>query len=210
MIVKIFGGEPKLRVEKVYKKDEEEYIIGVDKGSYNAISYGLTPNLSIGDFDSVTQDQFAKIKEHSQQLMTFESEKDLVDTELAIIEALKLKPQRIELYGMTGSRLDHFYVNMNLLQSVALEGVDVHLIDEHNDIYVLDEGMHKIYKNAYTYLSIFAIEKSDITVSGTKYILEDYTLLPNDNMCISNEIIEEYALIETSDPILIIQSKDLT
>ena len=39
-------------IEKINKEDiKDSFIVGVDLGSYNAISHGIIPDIAIGDFE---------------------------------------------------------------------------------------------------------------------------------------------------------------
>lgn len=208
-MIKIIGGEPSLRLDKVYHKDEIEKIIGVDKGAYTALTYGIDVDYAIGDFDSVTPDQLNQIRKHARELIRHPSMKDKSDTELALDFAINLNPHTILIYGATGARLDHFIVNMNLLEKYKDLDIDISIVDELNKLTAQTEGKYYIYKSKYKYFSLFSYEDSVINIKNSKYNLERYKLTKLDNLCVSNEIVGDHALIEVlKGSVLIVQSRD--
>ena len=44
-----------------------DFLLGVDRGAYFLIENGISPDMAIGDFDSVTHSQLARIKEESKE-----------------------------------------------------------------------------------------------------------------------------------------------
>ena len=64
----------------------DSYIIGCDKGALNAINSGYTPNLSIGDFDSIDDLELDYVKKNSKELIKLNPIKDKTDVEEAFIK----------------------------------------------------------------------------------------------------------------------------
>ncbi|MDY3946546.1 MAG: thiamine diphosphokinase, partial [Ezakiella sp.] len=63
-----------------------DYIVACDKGAEAFLSTELTPNIIVGDFDSVDQSKLAQLKEKGISIKEYEIEKDFSDLELALIE----------------------------------------------------------------------------------------------------------------------------
>ena len=61
MIIKIFTGPLNYSVNKVYKQDDDEFIIGVDSGCMHLLKSNIIPDLGIGDFDSVSETEYKTI-----------------------------------------------------------------------------------------------------------------------------------------------------
>lgn len=182
MIIKIFTGPNNYDISSLYNKEVNEYIIGVDIGAFLLAENKNTIDLSIGDFDSVNQDQFNLIKKFSKKIKKFDEKKDYTDTYLALQVALSMDYDEIVIYGGTGGRFDHGFANMNLLKLGKISIVS-------NDImmYMLDPGSFEI-ENKFKYISLFAIEDvKDLTLKGFKYELNNIDLSTEDPLCISNE-----------------------
>lgn len=88
------------------------YIIAVDGGLKHCDRMEITPNLIIGDLDSIPPDlltKYAHIPIHKYPV-----KKDETDIELAVNQALKLKPESVTLFGALGKRTDHTLSNLFL------------------------------------------------------------------------------------------------
>lgn len=175
--------------------------IAVDGGILSLIELGIQPTYMIGDFDSV---EFNKIK-HYDHIIQLPCRKDDADTQVAIKQALELGYDEIELYGVTGGRLDHFFAVCRLL--VLYKDVTITIYDDFNKIYLLKPGSHCISKDGYDYISFFAINQSQLTLKGLEYPLDDYCLSYDNPLCLSNEIKNNQCEVINSDYIYCIQAK---
>ena len=82
------------------------------------------------------------------------------------------------------------------------------LMEAKNRIRVLHQGLYKI-KKEYTYLSFIPLKESIISEQGVAYPLERKKLFKEDIYAISNEIVDEYALITIHEgSVLMIEAKD--
>lgn len=182
MIVKIFTGPLNYDVSKLYTQSEDEYIIGVDSACKLLLDNNIVPDLGVGDFDSVTIDEFRLIKDKIKNLETHSSVKNYTDTYLAVKEAIDLDAEEIIIYGGLGNRLDHTFANINLLKLGPIT-----IIDNYTKVYMIDPGEYDI-KNQYKYVSFFAIEDvKNLTLTNFKYELTLISLDTFNPLCISNE-----------------------
>ncbi|MCD6482195.1 MAG: thiamine diphosphokinase [Candidatus Izimaplasma sp.] len=182
MIVKIFAGPLNYDFKKVYTKDEEEYIVGVDQGGLILLKNNIRIDLAIGDFDSVTKDEFKKIEAAAVEIKKYRTRKDYTDLYLAIEEILEFDYKKIIVYGAMGGRFDHSYANLSLLRLGSIS-----IITENNIMYALTPGTHQI-KNNHKYISFFAFEDiPDLTLKGFTYEKRNFELFVDDPLCISNE-----------------------
>lgn len=176
--------------------------IGVDHGVEELLKQGIKPIYSIGDFDSL-KDKEILTKLAIKQLP---ERKDVTDTHAAIEYVIDKGYDEIEVYGVTGGRIDHFLAAMCLLEKY--ENINIKLIDKQNCITLLKPGIHKIESNGYYYFSLFACHESIISIKSAHYPLDNYLLKRSDPLCVSNQIKDNYTLIENSHNIILIQSKD--
>lgn len=195
MKVAICGGGP---VHIGLPKDVE--YIGVDHGIDTLLSQGITPILGVGDFDSIIKTSLLE----SLSIVRLPVRKDITDTHHAIEVAIERGYDEIDIYGVTGGRVDHYMACICLLQT--FNNCKIRLLDEHNCIYVLKAGVHNIYPYHYTYLSFFAFDTTTISISSCEYPLDHYILKKEDPLCVSNQIQGDYAIVEVSQDILCIQS----
>ena len=80
MIIKIFTGPLNYSVNKVYKQDDDEFIIGVDSGCMHLLKSNIIPDLGIGDFDSVSETEYKTIVSKIKNLKTYDRVKDYTVT----------------------------------------------------------------------------------------------------------------------------------
>lgn len=175
-----------------------DMIVGVDYGAYQLAKSKVFMDVAIGDFDSVSKDELKLIKEFSKTIVSLKAEKDETDSEAALIYLKKLGLTNITLIGDVGSRLDHFLINLKLVEKYK-----VTYVLEHSKIFYLEKGLHQV-KKAYKYLSLFTSSNCRLSISGVKYPLENKPIDHLDTFLSSNEIIEDFANIEILEGSLIV------
>lgn len=203
MIVKIFIGPMNYDIDRLYQKDEHEYIIGVEQGAIGAIKKGLKIDLALGDFDSVSEKDLTNIRKNALQTDTFKERKNHTDSYLAIKAALKLDPDEILVYGGMGGRVDHTYANILLLKHG-----NITLMNDTHRMYCLKPGNHIIH-NQHEYISFFALtEVTGLKLIDFSYELTHYDLNSFDPLCISNQGSGKLSFDEGL--LLVIESRDKT
>lgn len=187
-----------------------DFIIGVDRGAYWLIKNNIIPDISIGDFDSVTQKEFNTIKSKSKEIITYSTNKDFTDLELAVNKAISLQPKSIEIYGSLGTRLDHSLASIQLLEKLLKNNIPTTITNDTNKCIICD-SIIKIKKDKnYKYLSILPVSKHvTISISGCKYPLNKAKITRSISLCVSNEIVSGSATITIHRGLaLIILSRD--
>lgn len=199
-------------VDENYLKefDKGHYIISVDRASVDLIDKGIIPDISIGDFDSVSESELEIIEKNVKKIIRYHPEKDETDLELAIIYSIRLLPNEVIIRGATGKRLDHELANIYLLKRYLDKHINAHIIDPNNKITLIDKKTIINKDKRYKYLSLIPYtEKAIVSISGCKYNVSRKALLKESSRGVSNEIIDSTAKIEVHEGVLIIiQSKD--
>ena len=198
-------------------------VFAVDKGLEAVDKLEITPDVIIGDFDSVKRSILDKYNEKiaSKSIDTVKIEhptmKDDSDTELAVKNAIDSGAKKITIIGATGSRMDHVLANLSLLIKMSEAGIEGDIVDETNRIRLLSSrsGRNEIViekENQFgKYVSLIPIEKAvyHVTMEGMLYPLYDSTLMWGNSLTISNEINEKTARIRVGDgTVLLIESRD--
>lgn len=166
-----------------------DYIIGADRGALYLIQRRISPDLAVGDFDSVSNEERAQIRAASRSYINCDAiDKNFTDTELAFHHALDMNPKQISFFGVTGTRLDHTMANIHLLRKAVDAGIMCQIIDNHNLI-MLTNSCITLHRNSYPYVSLLplSLTVSGITLTGFKYPLYDATLEIGQSLGISNE-----------------------
>lgn len=182
------------------KVDRTIPYIGVDGGVQSLKQLGIQPQYIVGDFDSLKD----KTLLENIETEVLPHIKDDTDTEVAIKHAIAWGYHKIDLYGVTGGRLDHFFTVCRLL--IKYKEYQLTIYDRQNKIYLLKPGVHQIEKDGYEFLSFFAIEPCQLTLDGVMYPLENYCLEYQDGLCVSNEILNNVARVNCNQYLFCIQS----
>ena len=193
-------------------KERYSLIIAADKGLVVLDRLKILPDMILGDFDSAGTDIINKYRSKSVPVMTYPSQKDKTDTELAFEWALEQNPSVIDLAGATGSRLDHTMANIYLLLAALRKNVDAKILDPGNKIY-LKAGNFVIKKDRqhgdFVSLLPFTYQVKGLKLRGFKYPLDGITLTAGSSLGISNEIVEEEGRVEFDEGILLVfETKD--
>ena len=203
-ICAIFAGGPEegIPCEPV---PESAFILCADSGLHLAEHLHRTPDLVLGDFDSL-----GAVPEHLPH-MTVPVEKDDTDTMLAVRVALERGFRDIRIYGGFGGRLDHTIANLQTLEYLRLHGADGLVCGVRDCARMLCSGESLQLKQRPDWsLSLFAWSErcEDISVSGAFYPLSHGTLTRSFPLGVSNHITAESAEITCgSGMLLVMQSK---
>lgn len=190
-------------------KQKPDLIVGVDGGMRALWVIGEKPDYILGDFDSCDAMVLKHFRHEGVPEITFSSEKDMTDTELAIRSMIDRGITEATIIGATGTRMDHTLANMMLLHSYA-DAIDLVVVNETNKIQIAGTGM-PIAKDGYKYLSLIPMsdQVTDVTLTGVKYPLIQAILKRESSYAISNEIIDECCKLSFSDGLmLVVQSSD--
>lgn len=196
---------------KQFKKivSENDFVLCADGGLDSLMKIRETPDLVLGDFDSISGEALEFIKEENIEFKKFPKEKNETDTELGILDIIKRGFKDITITGVTGSRMDHTMANIFLLKVLKNQGADGKIIDDNNTIYFVDDYL-KLKKTS-DYISIVPINNEGICISlkGFFYPLDKYHLDFGSTQGISNLIEDDFGIIKIhSGEALVFQSRD--
>ncbi|MFC3931507.1 thiamine diphosphokinase [Streptococcus dentapri] len=200
------GGEP------AKLPNDFDIYVGIDRGSLRLLEQGLPLDLAIGDFDSVTQAEFASITSQAQKLITAPREKNDTDTGLAVKAVFEHYPQaEITIFGAFGGRLDHLMSNIFLPSNpdIAPYMQQIILADSQNQVSFRPAGCHQIYQLAgMTYIAFMTSDDADLRIKGAKYELTEDNFFKR-KIYSSNEFADKPIEVAVSTGyVIIIQTKD--
>ena len=152
----------------------------------------ITPDVVIGDFDHGK-------KPDIENIIQVPCEKDDTDTMLCIKYAIENGADRIVVAGGIGGRLDHTVANIQSLAYACDRGVKISLRDGSNEAFIID-GYAEIPRREGYYFSVFAYggKCERVFIGGTKYTLSGAPLETTFPLGVSNEIIEDRAIVRVS------------
>ena len=182
-------------------KSADDIIIAADGGYDSLIRHGYTPDLLVGDFDSIN----LKIPEDIKTVR-HPKKKDETDMFLAYNEGVRLGYCDFVMLGATGGRLDHTYANLSLLLYAKERGHNVTVIDANGIILCIKNESISLAGEPGATFSVFAVgqDAKGVSIRNAKYEVEDVVLSPAFPLGVSNEFNDECAKISVESGALLI------
>lgn len=209
------------------QENKYELLIAADSGMEFLFRNHLVPDVIAGDFDSVGQEAYEHFvgegmedasceetwkKDKKTEILRLNPIKDDTDTEFVIREAIRRGATSITVLGGTGTRLDHVMGNVHLLGIGLGCNVEIELVDGHNRVRMISsELVLEREKQFGDFVSIlpFAGDAKGVTLKGFKYPLDKAVVKSFSSLGISNEIVEDKAVVQVEEGVLlVIESRD--
>lgn len=187
---------------KEYAKNAD-FIICADGGYRYAFDNNITPDVIVGDFDSLE----CTVAENKKiEVIRLKPEKDETDTLFAFRCALKKGCDDITVYGaLGGERMEHTYANICLLAEALEKNVKAVITDGNKKCLMTDDKLCLNGEKG-SYISVFSFSDAsyNVILKGLKYELNGYTMKNSDSIGVSNEFTEKTAEISVGDGKLLI------
>ena len=167
--------------------NEDDFLVAVDGGLRHLLELGLTPQLLIGDLDSVNEEDLDRCMQWGVEVLRFPSEKDETDLELAVRDALQRGFSEIIITCALGKRLDHTLGNLALLALPELKSSHALISNGATTITLINDQIAlETYPGALISLLPWGQPVHGVTTTGLQYALEDVTLYPWKTRGLSN------------------------
>lgn len=183
----------------------DDILIAADGGTRHALALGLRPDLIIGDFDSIAEEERRKMESDGVRIVQYPRDKNETDLELAIQHALDLKPGQIIIVAALGGRLDQMLANLALISDKRLAQLDVRLDDGVEEAFFCRDQV-RVQGRSGDVVSLIPWQGA-VTVSRTenlKWPLHNETLYPERSRGVSNEMTGAVAKIEIESGLLLV------
>ena len=183
----------------------DDFILCADGGTRHAFALGLTPNVVIGDLDSVMDEERRKMKELGVETIQHPTDKNETDLELAINHALTLNPSQILILAALGGRMDQTLANIALLSDLRLSTFDIRLSDGVEEIFFCrDQVQVKGRSGDIVSLIPWQGEVTGVFTENLRWHLHHETLYPEKTRGISNEMTADVATVSIKSGLLLI------
>lgn len=194
----IFGAAEGLPRE--FKKNKNDLIIAADAGFKHSEKLNITPDIILGDFDSLG------FIPKGKEIITHPERKDDTDTLLAIKTGLKKGYNRFVLYGCAGKRLDHTIANLQALSFVAENGGRAYLCGDDFTATVIKNTTLRFSDKAHGNISVFSVSTkcSGVSLTGLSYPLEKAELVSSFPLGVSNQFLNIESSVSVSNGSLLI------
>ena len=209
----VAGGQPtslkNLLINRYAHIPMEQWLfVGIDGGCLHLLNEELPLDLAIGDFDSLTTEQYQRVKTKAVTVQQFPSKKDNTDTEEALLWCMQHYPEAMyHVVGAFGGRIDHEWSNLWLFFQPRFSSIrhQLHLENETNSFTCLEPGQYTIEKMQHThylsFISLTAVE--NLTLTNVEYPLKnahyEYPIA-----LISNEFLEEKMTISFTKGLIVV------
>lgn len=173
---------------------KEDLVIAADGGVTHCAQIGRTPDVILGDFDSL-----GYIPQGAQ---VFPVEKDDTDIMLAVRHGLDAGFREFLLYGgLEGPRLDHTLANFQTLSYLRARGARGYLIGKDQIVTVIEKETAVFPASAQGIVSVFCTgeDATGVTIRGLQYPLEDGKLQSDFPLGVSNHFIGQEAEISAGN-----------
>jgi thiamine pyrophosphokinase len=179
--------------------EEDALIIAADGGARHTETLGITPNIVLGDFDSLGYAPAgAEI---------FPVEKDDTDAMLAIKKGLALGCREFVLYGsLDGPRLEHTVANFQALQYLADRGAKGTLVGLRQIVTLIQNDTLHFSARFEGYVSVFCLgsDARGVDIRSLQYEVENATLTAGFPLGVSNRFVGKEATISVRDGSLLL------
>lgn len=189
----IISGSPDTNVEEIKSLcTSDDFIVCADSGYSFAKKAGLTPNLIIGDFDSLKEEL-----PQNTEVVKLNTHKDDTDTEHCVMECIRRGYKDFLLLGSIGGRTDHTFANIATLAFLSEYNYNGIARNNGEEIRILKEGSYEMNNKKGLIFSVFpyGCESVNVTYKGAEYMLNNKTLTYNVSRGISNVFIDDEAEI---------------
>jgi thiamine pyrophosphokinase len=210
-VILFSGGHPGDDPARIIRPGD--LLIGADRGALRLIRLGYTPDLAIGDFDSVAPEELETIRRTSRRTEIVDPvDKDYTDTELAFRRALELEPEEIVIAGALGTRFDHSLANVHLLAVARRHGIRAIVTDGRNEIRLAAGGdrltLRRTDRPTVSLLPLTPVV-TGITLEGFRYPLTDARLEIGQSLGISNVLEADEGTVSVGEGwLLVMFSRD--
>lgn len=189
-------------------------VVAADGGADRALRLGLTPDLVVGDMDSLPAGRLDALRARGTEIVLVPAEKDESDMELALLAALDRGATGIVVLGAFGGpRLDHALANVGLLAMPALARADVALLDARTRVSAIaapgsdggavERELAGRVGDLVTLLPLGA-EVRGVTTAGLRYGLAGESLHPGPARGLSNVRTERGARVRVASGFLVV------
>lgn len=161
---------------------DDDYIVFADSGCEYGKRCGVTPCLTVGDFDS-------SVAPEKGEKIVLPAEKDDTDCMFCVKKCIELGYEEIVIAGGIGGRPDHSLGAIASLLYIYSQGKKGSVCDGHTYITVCDSSLKIPYSDGVEYISVFpAGERAEgVFLRGLKYELSDAVLTNDYPLGVSNE-----------------------
>lgn len=164
----VLGGDAPERMLLLSCAGYADIKIAADRGLEAFECAGVSPDLLVGDMDSVSQEVLDRVKENTQ-VERLPIQKDDTDGVHALDVAIARGAKNITILGALGGRMDHALANLMLLVRAHEQGAYAEILDEHMRIVRVDGEIEITGSKGDTFSLLPLGGAQNVMISGCAY-----------------------------------------
>jgi thiamine pyrophosphokinase len=189
-----------------------DLVIAADGGAGHALRLGLTPDVLVGDLDSVSAGEIERVEAAGGAVIRHPADKDETDLELALDHAAGAGAAHITCLGLVGGRWDMTIANLLLLASPRFDGIHLEVLTGLTRMHILRGGETiDVTGSTGTRVSVITLRgpAEGVTYEGLAWPLTDASLPFGSPRGVSNRMESATATISIrSGVVLIVVDED--
>jgi thiamine pyrophosphokinase len=182
----------------------DDLIIAADGGAVHCRTLGVSPDVIIGDMDSLPEEDQQHFNQMGVRFIRHSHRKDETDLELALLHAREAGVDEVLVLGALGGRWDQTFANLLLPVYHRLANLDVSYWHAGTWIYVIVQS-RTIRGSAGQTVSLIPIggDARGVSTAGLEWPLEGETLFIGGSRGVSNLLLGEEAAIKLEEGTLL-------
>lgn len=210
--VVLAGGDPlppALDTDIAAAIDGAEFCVAADGGIRHAHRVDRDPDVLVGDLDSVTPEDLARVDTSRTVVRLHPVDKDATDLELAldlVIERTAVTADRVDVLvvGGHGGRTDHLLANILLLAAERYADLRLTAWWGAEVLHVVRDRARLAGRDGST-VSLLAVNgpAHGVTTDGLHFPLSDATLAPGSSLGVSNRLVTSPATVSVRQGVVI-------
>lgn len=175
---------------------QADLLIAADGGARYLLALDILPQIAVGDFDSIEPQALERLIAAGVEVQRHPVHKDETDLEFALLQALAHDAQQIYVLAALGGRADQHLANLQLLTHPALASVEVRLLQDRWEIFVIRESA-RLQGTAGDTVSLLPMTEvvQGIVTEGLYYPLRDEALRLGPARGVSNVLLSPAARV---------------
>ena len=185
---------------------QAELLIAADGGANHFARLGVTPDILLGDLDSINPAILATYQNEGVSIHRHPRRKDATDLELALDLALEKGAQTIWLLGTLGGRWDMSLANIMLAANDKYKDQEILLLGQNCSMQILHPGkVHKVRGMVDQNVSLLPLKDDahGVTLSGFEYPLTQHTIPFGSTLGVSNILKNNEATVQHTEGVLL-------
>jgi thiamine pyrophosphokinase len=182
-------------------------VICADGGAHHAHAMGLTPDVVVGDLDSLDPGLRTELEAAGARFEVHPTRKDETDLELALRFAIDEGADEIEVLAMLGGRLDQSMANLLLLARPEFASVWVQFTEGTQTVWAARGGQQTEIKGSNgDLLSLVPLTPlvTGVTLEGVEWPLHAATLQLGSTLTISNTLTAPIARLSLQEGLVLV------